>query len=117
MNRPHMEIVEREEGDVTVLVLKGRFIVGDGDEVFRDILNRLIQDGRYKILLNLNEVTYLDSGGLGALVSKYISLCKRGGDMKLCRVHARPLRVLGITKLMTVFECFETEAEAIKSFE
>jgi len=111
-----MQIIERSVGDVTVLELKGRLIVGDGDDVFRDALNRLIQLGRKEILLNLDEVTYLDSGGLGVMVSKYISLCKRDGHMKLCRVHGRPLKVLGITRLLTVFESFDSEEEALKSF-
>jgi len=111
-----MQIIERSVGDVTVLALKGRLIVGDGDDVFRDALNRLIQLGRKEILLNLDEVTYLDSGGLGVLVSKYISLCKRDGHLKLCRVHGRPLKVLGITRLLTVFESFDSEEEALKTF-
>ena len=111
-----MQIIERSVGDVTVLALKGRLIVGDGDDVFRDALNRLIQLGRKEILLNLDEVTYLDSGGLGVMVSKYISLCKRDGHMKLCHVHGRPLKVLGITRLLTVFESFDSEEEALKSF-
>jgi anti-sigma B factor antagonist len=117
MTRPRTEIVERMAGDVTILDLKGRLVVGDGDALFLDTLNRLVQEGRFKILLNLNEVTYVDSGGLGVLVSKYISLCRRGGILKLCRVQDRPLRVLGITKLTTVFESFESEAAALKSFE
>jgi anti-sigma B factor antagonist len=111
------QIVERVVGDVTILDLKGRLVVGDGDEAFRDIVNRLIQLGRRKILLNLEEVTYIDSGGLGMMVSKYISLCKRDGYMKLVHVRDRPLKVLNITKLLTVFESFESEAEALKSFE
>ena len=111
-----MQIIERSVGDVTVLELKGRLIVGDGDDVFRDALNRLIQLGRKEILLNLDEVTYLDSGGLGVMVSKYISLCKRDGHMKLCLVHGRPLKVLGITRLLTVFESFDSEEAALKSF-
>ena len=111
------QIVERVVGDVTVLDLKGRLVVGDGDEAFRDVLNRLIHLGRLKILLNMDEVTYIDSGGLGAMVSKYISLCKRDGHLKLCHVRDRPLKVLQITRLMTVFEHFDSEAEALKSFE
>jgi anti-sigma B factor antagonist len=112
-----MQIIERAAGDVTILELKGRLIVGDGDDVFRDALNRLIQLGRKEILLNLEGVTYLDSGGLGVLVSKYITVCKRDGHLKLCHVQGRPLRVLHITRLLTVLESFDSEAEALKSFE
>jgi anti-sigma B factor antagonist len=117
MSRPLMQIVERAVGDVTVLDLKGRLIVGDGDDVFRDTLARLIELGRRKILLNMEEVSYIDSGGLGAMISKYISLCRRDGDLKLCNLRQRPSRVLTITKLLTVFESFDSEAAALESFE
>ena len=112
-----MQVVERVAGDVIVLDLKGRLVFGDGDELFRDTLNRLIKNGQRKVLLNLDQVNYIDSGGLGAMVSKYISLCRRGGILKLCHVHERAFRVLNITKLLTVFESFDSEAEALKSFE
>ena len=117
MNTKPLQIIERAVGDVTVVDLKGRLVFGDGDDTFRETLNRLIQSGRRKILLNLDDVPYIDSGGLGALVSKYISVCRRGGTLKLCRVHERAFRVLNITKLLTVFESYETEQEALKSFE
>ena len=116
MRKNHMQVVERVAGDVIVLDLKGRLVFGDGDELFRDTLNRLIKNGQRKILLNLDQVNYIDSGGLGVLVSKYISLCKRDGHLKLCRVHGRPLKVLGITRLLTVFESFDSEEEALKTF-
>jgi anti-sigma B factor antagonist len=112
-----MEIVERSVGDVTVLDLKGRLLLGDGDDLFRDTVNQLVQLGRRKILLNLDEVTHIDSAGLGMMVSKYITLHKRDGQLKLCHLHVRSFRVLHITKLLTVFESFSSEAEAIESFD
>src|SRR5262245_33457754 len=117
MNHKSLQIVERTVGYVIVVDLKGRLVFADGDEPLRDTLNRLIQSGHRKILLNLDAVPYIDSGGLGALVSKYITICRRGGMMKLCHVHERAFRVLNITKLLTVFESYETEQEALKSFE
>ena len=111
-----MQIFERSVGDVTVLSLKGRLILGDGDELLRDTVNQLVQLGTRKILLNLDEVTHIDSAGLGMLVSKYITLHKRDGHLKLCHLHLRSFRVLNITKLLSVFESFSSEAEAIESF-
>jgi anti-sigma B factor antagonist len=111
-----MQIVERSVGDVTVLDLKGRLILGDGDEELRDTVNQLVELGKRKILLNLDEVTHIDSAGLGMMVSKYITLRKRDGNLKLCRLHMRSFRVLNVTKLLTVFESFSSEAEAVESF-
>lgn len=114
---PTMQIVEREVGPVTILDLKGRLVVGDGDDLFRETLNHLIQGGRRHILLNLRDLTYIDSGGLGVMVSKYISICNRGGQMKFCNVSDRPSKVLSITRLETIFQTFSSEADALKSFE
>jgi len=111
-----MEIAERTIGDVTILDLKGRLVAGDGDDVLRDAVDRLVRVGCRKLLLNLQEVPYIDSGGLGVLVGKYVSLRKRDGHLKLCNAGPRAERVLRITKLLTVFEALDSEAEAIKSF-
>ena len=111
-----MHIIERAVGDLTILDLKGRLVAGDGDEVFRDTMNRLAQLGRRKVLLNLDEVTYIDSCGVGAIVSKYVTLRKRDGQLKLYNLGPRTLRVFDITKLLTVFDAFDSEAEAVKSF-
>ena len=112
-----MQIVERVVGDLTILGLKGRLVAGDGDDAFVDALNRLVQLGRRKVLINLEELTYLDSCGVGAIVSKYISLHKRGGQFKLCNLRTRSFRVLDLTKILTVIESFDSEADAIKSFQ
>jgi anti-sigma B factor antagonist len=111
-----MEIAERRIGDITVLDLKGRLVLGDGEELFRQTITRLVESGRRKVLLNLDEVTAIDSAGLGVMVSKYISLCKRDGELKLSNLHMRSFRVLNITKLLTVFESFDSENDALNSF-
>lgn len=110
-----MEISERQVGDVTILDLKGRF-VEDRDNDFMNIVDRLVRAGRRKVLLNLDEITYVDSAGLGMMVSKFVTLNKREGALKLCKLHRPSFRVLDVTRLLTVFETFESEAEAIKSF-
>ena len=111
-----MKILERTVGDVTVLDLAGRLVAADGDDQFRDTLNRIVRLGSRKVLLNLDGVTYIDSAGLGVMVSKYISICKRDGQLKLCNLHPRSFEVLHVTKLLTVFEAYDSEAEAIESF-
>jgi anti-anti-sigma factor len=112
-----MKITERAVGDVTVLDLQGRLVLDDGCDLFRDTVNRLVQIGRRKLLVNLDQVTYVDSAGLGMLVSKYLTVVKRGGQLKLCNLRRRSYRVLNITRLLTVFERFESEAEALKTFD
>jgi anti-sigma B factor antagonist len=111
-----MQIVERAIGEVTILDLKGRLVAGDGDQLLIDAVNRLVQIGRRKVLLNLADVSYIDSGGLGAIVAKYITLHKRDGQLKLCNVRARSFRVLNITRLLTIFESFDSEADALGGF-
>ena len=110
-----MEITERTVGDITILDLKGRFVEERGDD-FRDTMNRLVKGGVRKVLLNFDEITYIDSAGLGMIVSKFISLNKRDGHLKLCKLQSRSFRVLDITRLLTIIESFESEAEAIQSF-
>ena len=110
-----MEIAERMVGDVTILDLKGRF-VDDEEEIFRETMNRLVNLGRRKVLLNLDGVTYVDSAGLGMLVSRFIRLQKHDGQLKLCNLHRRSFRVLDVTNLLSVFESFDSESAAINSF-
>src|SRR5919106_1906669 len=110
-----MEITERIVGDITILDLKGRFVEERGDD-FRDTMNRLVKGGVRKVLLNFDEITYVDSAGLGMIVSKYITLNKRDGHLKLCKLHQRSFRVLDITRLLTIIESFESESDAIASF-
>ena len=111
-----MQIDERKVGDVTVLDLKGKLTLGDGDELLRNKINSLIQAGTKKILLNLGDVPYIDSAGLGEVVRTYTTASRHGGSLKLLNLTKRIKDLLAITKLLTVFETFDTEAEAVKSF-
>lgn len=111
-----MEIAERTAGDVTILDLRGRLILGDGDRIFRQQIDALVERGRLKLLVNFAGVTYLDSAGVGVLVWKYVTLRRRGGALKLVHLEPRSFKVLLIAKLLTVLESFDSEAEAVRSF-
>jgi len=111
-----MQIDERKVGDVTILDLKGKMTLGDGDELLRNKINSLIQAGAKKMVLNLGDVPYIDSAGLGEVVRTYTTVSRQGGALKLLNLTKRIQDLLSITKLLTVFETFDTEAEAVKSF-
>jgi len=111
-----MEIAERTVSDITVLDLKGKMTLGEGDELLKDKVNSLVNQGHKKIVLNLAEVPYIDSAGLGEVVRTYTTVSRQGGSLKLLNLTKRIEDLLSITKLLTVFETFDTEAEAIKSF-
>jgi anti-sigma B factor antagonist len=112
-----MQIEERAVGDVVVLDLKGRVTLGDGDELLKDKVNSLVNRGFKKIVLNLAEVPYVDSAGLGEIVRTYTTVSRQGGSLKLLNLTKRISDLLSITKLLTVFETFDSENEAIKSFQ
>jgi anti-sigma B factor antagonist len=111
-----MQIAERAVGDVVVLDVKGRITLGDGDEVLKDKVNSVVGKGQKKILLNLADVPYVDSAGLGEIVRTYTTVSLQGGSLKLLNLTKRISDLLAITKLLTVFETFDSEPEAIKSF-
>jgi anti-sigma B factor antagonist len=112
-----MQISERTVGDVVVVDVSGKITLGDGGDVaLRDKMRSLIQQGNKKVLLNLGEVSYVDSAGLGEIVSCYTTVTKNGGSLKLVAVTKRIKDLLSITKLLTVFECHDTEAEGLASF-
>ena len=111
-----MHIEERSAGDVTLLDLKGKMTLGDGDELLKDKINSLANQGNRKLLLNLAEVPYIDSAGLGAIVGAYTTVTRQGGQLKLLNLTKRITDLLAITKLLTVFETYETEADAVRSF-
>ena len=111
-----MKIEQRTVGNVTILDLDGRLVAEDGFEPLRQTLNRLIGTGHTNVLLNMDRVTYLDSAGIGLIACKYVTLNRHNGHLKLCNLRLRSHEVLSVTKLLTVFEAFESESEALKSF-
>ena len=111
-----MEIDERPTGEVMILDLKGKLTIGEGDELLKDKVSSLIQQGHRKLLLNLDGVPYVDSAGLGEIVRTYTTVSRQGGKLKLLNLTKRIEDLLSITKLLTVFETFESEQEAVQSF-
>jgi anti-sigma B factor antagonist len=114
--RAAMQIDERVVDGVTILDLKGKMTLGEGDELLKDKINSLIQQDRNKLLLNLEGVPYIDSAGLGEIVRTYTTVSRQGGKLKLLNLTKRIQDLLAITKLLTVFETYEVEQDAIKSF-
>ena len=111
-----MQIEERMVGDVVLLDLKGKITLGEGDELLKDKVNSLVNQGHKKIVLNLADVPYIDSAGLGEVVRTYTTVSRQGGSLKLLNLTKRIEDLLSITKLLTVFDTFDSEAEAIKSY-
>jgi len=111
-----MHIEERAMGDVIILDLKGKMTLGEGDELLKDKINSLLHQGRRSVVLNLAEVPYIDSAGLGELVRTYTSISRQGGTLKLLNLTKRITDLLSITKLLTVFETHDSEADAVRSF-
>jgi anti-sigma B factor antagonist len=116
-NEGLMQLSERRIGDVVVVDVSGKITLGDGsDQALKDKMRSLVQQGHTKLLLNLGEVSYVDSAGLGELVQSYATVTKSGGALKLLNVTKRIKDLLSITKLLSVFETFDSEAEAVSSF-
>jgi len=111
-----LSIKDRELGDVTILDLSGKITIGEGSVQLREAVRRLLDDGKKKILLNLGEVAYVDSSGIGELVSSYTTTNNQGGQLKLLNLTKKIQDLLMITKLLTVFETFDSEASALESF-
>ena len=111
-----VKIDTRKVGDVTVVDVSGRITLGEGSSALRDVLRDLTAQGNKKILLNLSEVSYIDSSGIGELVSGFTSVSNGGGTPKLLGLTKRVKDLLQITKLYTVFDVHEEEAHAIRSF-
>ncbi|HEX4232169.1 MAG TPA: STAS domain-containing protein [Bryobacteraceae bacterium] len=111
-----VKLTARHVGDVIVIDAAGRITLGEGASVFRDMLRDLAAKGDKKILLNLGEVSYIDSSGIGEMVSGFTTLTNHGGQLKLMGLSKRIKDLLQITKLYTVFEVFDDEADGIRSF-
>lgn len=112
-----MQITERVVGDVTILDVRGSITIDQDAGRLKDKINSLIEQARTSVVLNLAEVSYIDSGGLGQLVASYASLSKTSGGLKLLHLTKRNHDLLSITRLVTLFQTFETEDEAVRSFE
>lgn len=111
-----MTITERSVGDVTILELDGRLVLYEGEADLKAVINDLVSRGRAKIILDLKKVTYIDSAGVGIIIAKYVSVRRAGGDVKLLNLSRRSVRVMTITRLLEVFETFDSEKEAVDSF-
>jgi len=109
-------ISERQAGDVTILDLDGKVTIGEGSVALRTTIRRLLGDGKSKILMNLGGVGYIDSSGIGELVSSFTAVNKEGGTLKLLNLTQKIQDLLAITKLLTVFDVFDSEADALASF-
>lgn len=112
-----MQLSERQVGSVTVLDLVGRLTIDQDAQRLKDKINSLILQERTSILLNLAGISYIDSGGLGQLVASYSSLAKAHGALKLLHVNKRNHDLLSITRLVTLFQTFDSEEEALRSFQ
>ena len=111
-----MQIEERRAGSVVILDAKGKLTLGDGDVLLKDKIHSLVQQGHKQVVLNLGDVPYVDSAGIGEIVGSYTTLSRVGGTLRLLNLTKRIHDLLAITKLLTVFETFNSEDEAVRSF-
>jgi anti-sigma B factor antagonist len=112
----HMTTSTREVGGVTIVDISGRIVLGEECAALRDLVSDLLNKGHKKILFNLGEVNYIDSSGLGNLVSVFTTVRKQEGELKLLNLTKKVHEVMQITKLYTVFDIMDDEAVAVKSF-
>ena len=112
-----LDVKERQAGDVTILDMTGEVRIGEGSISLRDSIRQLADQGKKKFLLNLAGVKYMDSTGVGELIANYTTITRGGGQLKLLNLTDRIQNLLVITKLLTVFDAYDNEAEALKSFQ
>jgi anti-sigma B factor antagonist len=110
------KLTTRQVGDVTVIDLSGRITLGEGSSMLRDELRTLIGTNRRKILLNLADVSYIDTSGIGQLVAGFTTVSNQGGHLKLLNLTKKVKDVLQITKICTIFETFDDETQALVTF-
>ena len=111
-----VKLTTRQIGDVSVVDVAGRITLGEGSSALRDSLREMVGKGQKKILLNLGEVSYIDSSGIGELVSAFTTVTNGGGQLKLLNLTKRVKDLLQITKLYTVFDVHDSEVTAIRAF-
>ena len=112
-----LNISERQAGDVTILDMSGKVTIGEGSVALRNTIRRLLGEGKKRILLNLADVGYVDSSGIGELVSSFTAVNKESGKLKLLSLTQKIQDLLAITKLLTVFDTYDDEGEALSSYE
>ena len=112
-----LDVKERQAGDVTILDMSGEVRIGEGAISLRDSIRTLADQGKKKVLLNLAGVKYMDSSGVGELIANYTTVKRQGGQLKLLNLTDRIQNLLVITKLLTVFDSYDDESEALKSFQ
>ena len=111
-----LEVNERQAGDVTILDMNGSVRMGEGAISLRNSIRGLVDQGKKKFLLNLNGVKNIDSSGIGELIANYTTVSRDGGQLKLLNLTEKIQNLLVITKLLTVFDSYDNEAEALNSF-
>ena len=111
-----LKMTSREVDGVTVVALDGRIVLGEESNALREKIKSLVAEGKKKIVLNMDGVTFIDSAGLGTLVAAHHSAKAQGASLRLCHLGTKFQEVLQITKLMTIFDVYNTEAEAVASF-
>jgi anti-sigma B factor antagonist len=115
LNEDNMTIEQRMVGSVAVLDLNGRLVLGEGDRLLKDKINSLVFQQQKQIVLNLAGVSYMDSAGLGELVAAHAAVSKSGGKIKVINLTKRVSDLLSITKVLTIFDVYDSEADALKS--
>jgi anti-sigma B factor antagonist len=115
-NNVALKMTEREVDGVSVVALDGRIVLGEESNALREKVKSMIAAGKKKIILNMDNITFIDSAGLGTLVAAHHSVKSQGASMRLCHLGSKFQEVLQITKLLTVFDVYNTEAEAVASF-
>jgi len=115
-NNVALKMTNREVDGVSVVALDGRIVLGEESNALREKVKSLVAEGKKKIVLNMDNITFIDSAGLGTLVAAHHSVKSQGASLRLCHLGSKFQEVLQITKLLTVFDVFNTEAEAVSSF-
>jgi anti-sigma B factor antagonist len=111
-----MKATSRTSGNVEIIALEGKITIGAGDTQLRDVITNAVSSGKTNVLLDLSKVTTIDSSGIGELVGSYTTVTNRGGKLKLLHLPAKLNELLHVTQLITVFEVYENENEAVASF-
>ena len=111
-----MKATSRDVNGVEIIKLEGKITIGSGDSQLREVIGNALNSGKNKVLLDMSGVTTIDSSGIGELVGSYTTVTNRGGTLKLLHLPAKLNELLHVTQLITVFEVYENEQEALKSF-